>query len=93
MYVELHARSGFSFLEGASVPEELVGMCAAFDMPAMAIMDRNGVYGAPRFHMAAKKTGRKTTAQETSVFVRPGSERKSLMGTTAFSKSAATSST
>src|SRR5690349_19393001 len=57
MYVELHARSGFSFLEGASVPEELVGMCAAFNMPAMAIMDRNGVYGAPRFHMAAKKTG------------------------------------
>ncbi len=57
MYVELHARSGFSFLEGASVPEELAGACAQFDMPAMAIMDRNGVYGAPRFHMAAKKAG------------------------------------
>src|ERR1051326_2204035 len=56
-YVELHARSGFSFLEGASIPEELVAMAAAFDMPAMAIMDRNGVYGAPRFHMAAKKAG------------------------------------
>ncbi|HEY2016150.1 MAG TPA: DNA polymerase III subunit alpha, partial [Bryobacteraceae bacterium] len=55
MYVELHARSAFSFLEGASVPEELAGACAEFDMPAMAIMDRNGVYGAPRFHMAAKK--------------------------------------
>jgi len=57
MYVELHARSGFSFLEGASVPEELAGACAEFGMPAMAIMDRNGVYGAPRFHMAAKKAG------------------------------------
>ena len=56
-YVELHARSGFSFLEGASVPEELAGACAASGMPAMAIVDRNGVYGAPRFHMAAKKAG------------------------------------
>src|SRR5690348_10536003 len=56
-YVELHARSGFSFLEGAAVPEELIGACAQFGMPAMALVDRNGVYGAPRFHMAAKKTG------------------------------------
>src|ERR1041385_7415931 len=56
-YIELHARSAFSFLEGASVPEELAGACAQYQMPAMAIMDRNGVYGAPRFHMACKKTG------------------------------------
>ena len=56
-YVELHARSAFSFLEGASLPEELIETCAALDMPAMAIVDRNGVYGAPRFHMAAKKAG------------------------------------
>jgi len=54
-YVELHARSAFSFLEGASVPEELIGICAHYGMPAMALVDRNGVYGAPRFHMAAKK--------------------------------------
>jgi error-prone DNA polymerase len=54
-YVELHARSGFSFLEGASVPEELIGACAQYGMPAMALVDRNGVYGGPRFHMAAKK--------------------------------------
>src|SRR6476661_7482753 len=57
MYVELHARSAFSFLEGACLPEELAGACAELGMPAMAIMDRNGVYGAPRFHMAAKKVG------------------------------------
>jgi error-prone DNA polymerase len=57
MFVDLHARSAFSFLEGASVPEELAGACARFDMPAMAIVDRNGVYGAPRFHMAMKKAG------------------------------------
>jgi error-prone DNA polymerase len=56
-YIELHARSAFSFLEGASVPEELAGVCAELQMPAMAIVDRNGVYGAPRFHLAAKKTG------------------------------------
>ena len=56
-YVELHARSAFSFLEGAAVPEELAGACAQFGMPAMALVDRNGVYGAPRFHMAAKKAG------------------------------------
>jgi error-prone DNA polymerase len=56
-YAELHARSAFSFLEGASAPEELAGACAEFGMPAMAMMDRNGVYGAPRFHMAAKKAG------------------------------------
>src|SRR5579872_153565 len=56
-YVELHARSAFSFLEGASVPEELIGACGQFGMKAMALVDRNGVYGAPRFHMAAKKAG------------------------------------
>ncbi len=56
-YVELHARSGFSFLEGAAVPEELAGACAALGMPAMALVDRNGLYGAPRFHMAAQKAG------------------------------------
>ena len=39
------------------MPEELAGACAHFDMPAMALIDRNGVYGAPRFHMAAKKAG------------------------------------
>jgi len=57
MFVELHARSAFSFLEGASVPEELAGWCAQLDLPAMAILDRDGVYGAPRFHLAAKKLG------------------------------------
>ncbi|HVA71635.1 MAG TPA: error-prone DNA polymerase [Candidatus Limnocylindrales bacterium] len=54
-YIELHARSAFSFLEGASLPEELAGACAQYDMPAMALLDRDGVYGAPRFHLAARK--------------------------------------
>ena len=55
MYTELHARSAFSFLEGASVPEELASVCAERGMTAMALLDRDGVYGAPRFYQAAKK--------------------------------------
>ena len=54
-YVELHARSAFSFLEGSSVPEELVHCAAQFDFPALAILDRDNISGAARFHMAAKK--------------------------------------
>jgi error-prone DNA polymerase len=57
MYIELHARSAFSFLEGSSLPEDLAGICARLDMPAMALLDTDGVYGAPRFHLAAKKIG------------------------------------
>jgi error-prone DNA polymerase len=56
-YIELHARSAFSFLEGAATPEELIDTGAEMEMPAMALLDRDGVYGAPRFHMAAKKSG------------------------------------
>src|SRR6266481_6164320 len=56
MYTELHARSAFSFLEGASVPEEMATACARQGMSAMAVLDRDGVYGAPRFYLAAKKS-------------------------------------
>ena len=59
MYIELHARSAFSFLEGSSLPEELIGVCAHHHMPAMALLDTDGVYGAPRFHLAANKIGLK----------------------------------
>src|SRR5215472_6575748 len=55
MYVELHSRSAFSFLEGASLPEWLALTCAQNELPAIALLDRNGVYGAPRFHLAAKQ--------------------------------------
>src|SRR5271156_516343 len=54
-YIELHARSAFTFLEGGSLPESLAFTCANKHMPAMALLDRDGVYGAPRFHMAAKQ--------------------------------------
>ena len=55
MYVELHAASAFSFLEAASTPEALVERAAALGHPALAVLDRDGVYGAPRLHIAARK--------------------------------------
>jgi error-prone DNA polymerase len=56
-YVELRSASAFSFLNGASLPEDLITHAAANNLPAMALIDRNGVYGGPRFYMAAKKAG------------------------------------
>src|SRR4051812_45846202 len=56
-YVELHAASAFSFLQGASLPETLVERAAALGYPALALLDADGVYGAPRFHKAATQAG------------------------------------
>ncbi len=57
MYAELHAASGFSFLEGASLPEDLVDRAAELGYPAVALCDRDGLHGAPRFYKAAKAAG------------------------------------
>src|SRR5262245_20887299 len=56
-YVELHARSAFSFLRGASNPESLATQAAALDLPAIALCDRDGVYGAPRLFGRAAEAG------------------------------------
>ncbi|HWY76575.1 MAG TPA: PHP domain-containing protein, partial [Verrucomicrobiae bacterium] len=56
-YVELHARSAFSFLRAASLPERLMDKAASLAMPAMALCDRDGVYGAPRFFGQAGDAG------------------------------------
>ena len=56
-YVELRCRSAFSFLDGASNPEDLVERAAELDYPALALADRHGLYGAPRFHQAARAAG------------------------------------
>ncbi len=56
-YIELRARSAFSFLEGASTPEDLAARAAELGYGAMALGDRDGVYGAPRFYQAAKAAG------------------------------------
>ena len=57
MYIELHARSAFSFLEGASVPEDIIDACSRLHMSAIALLDTDNLSGAPRFYMAAKKAG------------------------------------
>ena len=59
MYIELHAASAFSFLQGAPLPETLVERAAALGYPALALLDADGVYGAPRFHKAAQQAGLK----------------------------------
>ena len=56
-YIELHTASAFSFLQGASLPEALVDRAVALGYPALALLDRDGVYGAPRFHKAAVAAG------------------------------------
>jgi error-prone DNA polymerase len=56
-YAELHARSAFSFLRGASSPAALAAEAARLELPAVALCDRDGVYGAPRFYQAAREHG------------------------------------
>src|ERR1700730_12871335 len=56
-YVELRTRSAFSFLEGASAPEDLVDNAAALGYDAIGLGDRDGVYAAPRFYQAASRAG------------------------------------
>jgi error-prone DNA polymerase len=56
-YVELRARSAFSFLDGASNPEDLAERAAELGHSALALADRDGLYGIPRFHGAARKAG------------------------------------
>src|SRR6202045_584855 len=56
-YAELHCHSNYSFLEGASHPDELVARARDLEMPALAITDRNGFYGAVKFFGAAQRAG------------------------------------
>src|ERR1700730_14924717 len=83
-YVELHARSAFSFLQGASTPEELISAGAELKMPAMALLDHDGVYGAARFHLAGKKLGVKAHigAEITVQSPKSGVQSRKTNGTT-----------
>jgi len=56
-YVELHCHSNFSLLDGASHPEDLIARARGLGMPALAITDHDGLYGAVRFYKAAKQAG------------------------------------
>ena len=75
-YIELHARSAFSFLEGASLPETLISTAANYGMPAVALLDRHGFYGAPRFHLAAQDAKIKAHIGVELVITENGTENK-----------------
>jgi error-prone DNA polymerase len=59
VYIELHTASAFSFLDGASLPATLIERAASLGYPALALLDRDGVYGAPQFYRAARAAGLK----------------------------------
>ena len=57
LYIELHCHSGFSFLDGASHPEELVFRALELGYPALALTDHNGLYGSMEFAQSARAEG------------------------------------
>src|SRR5579875_1016740 len=59
-YAELHCHSNFSFLDGASHPEELVEEAARLGLEALALTDHDGMYGVVRFAEAAERVGMPT---------------------------------
>ena len=78
-YIELHAASAFSFLQGASLPETIVDRAAELGYPALALLDRDGLYGAPRFHKAALAAGiRPIVGAELTIAVTTEAEGESL---------------
>ena len=56
-YAELHTHSAYSFLDGASTPEELVEEAARLELRAIALTDHDGLYGVVRFAEAARAVG------------------------------------
>ncbi|MFV1995976.1 MAG: PHP domain-containing protein, partial [Verrucomicrobiales bacterium] len=56
-YVELHARSAFSFHRAVSSPEKLARRAAELELPGIALCDRDGVYAAPRLLHATRESG------------------------------------
>jgi error-prone DNA polymerase len=91
-YVELHAASAFSFLQGASLPETLVERAVELGYPALALLDRDGVYGAPRFHKAATAAGlRPIIGAELTIAASLNSQLSSLKSQVSSLKSSGTS--
>src|SRR5215831_14762040 len=86
MYIELHTSSAFSFLDGASLPETLIERAAALGYPALALLDRDGVYGAPKFYRAAKAAGIKAiVGAELTIDQAPGTRPQAPGGGTPLS--------
>src|SRR5476649_2230962 len=81
-YAELHCWSNFSFLEGASHPEELVERALGLGLGGIALTDRDGVYGQVRFAKAARNTGLPTIlgAEMTLELVPPPGSRRREKG-------------
>jgi error-prone DNA polymerase len=75
VYIELHTSSAFSFLRGASLPETLIERAAALGYPAIALLDRDGVYGLPRFYQAAKAAGVRAIVGAELTICRPDARR------------------
>jgi error-prone DNA polymerase len=73
-YVELRCRSGFSFLDGASLPEDLADTAAELGYRALALGDRDGLYGAPRFFRSARKSGTLTPIVGADVTLAPSED-------------------
>ncbi|HKZ13924.1 MAG TPA: error-prone DNA polymerase [Solirubrobacterales bacterium] len=74
-YIELHAHSAFSFLDGASTPLELAGAAAALGYPALALTDHDGIWGSMEFAHCAKGLGlRPITGAELTVRLASGPE-------------------
>jgi len=72
-YIELHAHSAFSFLDGASTPLELAGAAAALGYPALALTDHDGIWGSMEFAHCAKGLGlRPITGAELTIRLDPG---------------------
>src|SRR5262249_31379887 len=71
-YAELSCQSAFSFLRGASEPETLVQRAAELGYAALALTDRDGLYGAPRFHRAAEDAGLRAVHGTTLTLARAG---------------------
>ena len=57
MFYELHTRSAFSFLASGSMPEALAERAAELEIPGVALLDRDTISGAVRFHYEAKQAG------------------------------------
>ena len=89
LYVELHAHSAYSFLDGASLPEELAVRAAELGYEALALTDHDGVYGSLEFAHAAKAfgvrpiTGAEVTLADGSHVTLPGARRRRATRTSA----------
>ena len=81
-YIELHTSSAFSFLEGGSLPEDLVAQAVSVGLRTLALVDANGLYGAPRFYKAAKRADlRPLVGAEVTVERFSHKERSNGLGT------------